>query len=225
MFLNTNNCPIIVPDASLGAYKVANYWSTYADRIQAVHPGRVVLYTSTTSSDINTYNLGGFGNDVSIVSKTYASGIGTLVCDNDITTFGNVFANVEELASIVIPGTVTTIGTEAFSNCTGLQDITLPESLTTIGNYAFNRCTGLTSLIIPKNVTDIGKYGLNCPNMTSLTLLRSTEPVYGDQYALGSSTNDNLVIYVPSHLVDLYKDDYDYGFWDNYRNHFQAIPE
>lgn len=33
---NTNNCPIYVPDASVDAYKAAENWSTYADRIYPI---------------------------------------------------------------------------------------------------------------------------------------------------------------------------------------------
>ena len=36
VFGNTNNCPIYVPTDSVDAYKTANRWSTYADRIQAI---------------------------------------------------------------------------------------------------------------------------------------------------------------------------------------------
>ena len=35
-FDNTNNCPIYVPSASVSAYKSAENWSTYADRIRAI---------------------------------------------------------------------------------------------------------------------------------------------------------------------------------------------
>ena len=35
MFNNTNDCPIYVPTGSVEAYKTAEYWSDYADRIQA----------------------------------------------------------------------------------------------------------------------------------------------------------------------------------------------
>ena len=35
MFISTNNCPIYVPAGSVEAYKTAEYWSDYADRIQA----------------------------------------------------------------------------------------------------------------------------------------------------------------------------------------------
>lgn len=36
VFTNTNNCPIYVPAASVNTYKTAEYWSAYADRIQAI---------------------------------------------------------------------------------------------------------------------------------------------------------------------------------------------
>ena len=36
MFINTNNCPIYVPASSVDAYKTAQYWSDYADRIYAI---------------------------------------------------------------------------------------------------------------------------------------------------------------------------------------------
>ncbi len=36
MFVDTNNCPIYVPAASVDAYKSAQFWSNYANRIQAI---------------------------------------------------------------------------------------------------------------------------------------------------------------------------------------------
>lgn len=37
MFDNTNNAPIYVPTRSVEIYRTEDYWSTYADRIQAIH--------------------------------------------------------------------------------------------------------------------------------------------------------------------------------------------
>lgn len=36
VFDNTGNCPIYVPDASVDAYKAANYWTEYASRIKPI---------------------------------------------------------------------------------------------------------------------------------------------------------------------------------------------
>ena len=43
MFEDTNNCPIYVPAGSLEAYKTAQYWSDYADRIQAIPSSSVPI--------------------------------------------------------------------------------------------------------------------------------------------------------------------------------------
>lgn len=49
---------------------------------------------------------------------------------------------------VVIPGTVTEIGSYAFRNCTGLQSITIPSSVTIIGYEAFLGCTGLRTVTL-----------------------------------------------------------------------------
>ena len=36
VFIDASNCPIYVPSESVNTYKAAEYWSTYADRIQAI---------------------------------------------------------------------------------------------------------------------------------------------------------------------------------------------
>lgn len=43
MFDNTNNTPIYVPVGSVEAYKSAQYWSDYADRIQAIPSSSVPI--------------------------------------------------------------------------------------------------------------------------------------------------------------------------------------
>ena len=75
------------------------------------------------------------------------------------------------LTSVIIPNSVTSIGSGAFYGCTGLTSITIPESVTSIGSSVFNGCTALTSVIIPNSVTSIGSSAFNgCPNLVSVTL-------------------------------------------------------
>ena len=60
-----------------------------------------------------------------------------------------------EITELIIPNSVTRIGSYAFRNCSGLTSVTIPNSVTSIGGYAFYGCYGLTSVTIPNSVTSI----------------------------------------------------------------------
>ena len=58
--------------------------------------------------------------------------------------------------SVVIPDSVTSIGSYAFSNCTDLVSITLGDGVTSIGDYAFERCYNLETVTVGENIISIG---------------------------------------------------------------------
>ena len=58
----------------------------------------------------------------------------------------STFAYCRDLASIIIPDSVTSIGERAFSGCRSLTSITIPEGITSIGNYAFSGCYALAEV-------------------------------------------------------------------------------
>ena len=67
----------------------------------------------------------------------------------------------DNLTSITIPNSVTSIGDSAFWFCRDLTSITIPDSVTSIGSSAFEYCTSLTNITIPDSVTSIGKSAFN----------------------------------------------------------------
>ena len=82
----------------------------------------------------------------------------------------NLYLNGELITELVIPDSVTTIGSYAFSRCSSLTSATIPDSVTTIGDYAFSYCDSLTSITIPDSVTTIGyKAFYFCSSLTSVT--------------------------------------------------------
>lgn len=81
------------------------------------------------------------------------------------------FDGARNLASVVIPESITLIGSEAFDNCENLECISIPNSVTEIGRNAFSCCYKLESIIIPSSVTTI-RYGAfsNCRGLTSMVI-------------------------------------------------------
>ena len=85
-----------------------------------------------------------------------------LVIPNSITSIGSyAFYKCNSLTSVTIPNSVTSIGYSAFAYCRGLTSVTIPNSVTSIGDYAFSGCSSLTSVTIPNNVATIGSNAFN----------------------------------------------------------------
>ncbi len=85
------------------------------------------------------------------------------------TTLG--FWGLTGLTSLILPSSITEIGSESFRGCTGLTSISLGSNLTTIENYAFQGCSSLLSLTIPNTVTYIGSYAFGyCSSLQGVTL-------------------------------------------------------
>ena len=82
--------------------------------------------------------------------------IETLILPNSITRIGSsVFTGSTSLKQIVIPEKVEAIGNYTFGNCTAIENISLPSALRTLGSYAFQGCTSLKEMVIPEYVSSI----------------------------------------------------------------------
>lgn len=87
------------------------------------------------------------------------------------------FSGSPYLFSVVIPGSVVSIGDWAFSQCDRLTSITIPESVNYIGEHAFENC-GLHSVTIPDSVIILYDYVFNdCKSLTTVTLGNSIKHI------------------------------------------------
>ena len=114
---------------------------------------------------------------------------GEIVIPSSVTSIGsNAFQYCTGLTSVTIPNSVTSIGDYAFYGCTGLTSVTIPNSVTSIGDYAFSRCTGLTSVTIGNSVTSIGSNAFQyCTGLTSVTIPNSVTSI--GNYAFNNVPN------------------------------------
>lgn len=66
--------------------------------------------------------------------------------------------NNQEISTLEIPSSVTSIGNNAFYGCSGLTTLNLPSNVTSIGDRAFGYCSNLTSVDLPSSITKMGDF-------------------------------------------------------------------
>ncbi|MFA6860519.1 MAG: leucine-rich repeat protein, partial [Clostridia bacterium] len=141
-----------------------------------------------------------------------------------ITIANSAFENHQELTSIVIPSSVTSIGSGSFRCCSGLTSITIPNSVNSVGssafygcteltsvtistnvtnieNSTFSECSALTSFIIPNNITSIGVSAFSgCTGFTSITLPNSVTSIARNTF---SGCTGLTSITIPSSVTNI----------------------
>jgi uncharacterized repeat protein (TIGR02543 family) len=143
--------------------------------------GAMADYTS--SSPVPWYNFRRFIADVVINDGVTSIGNGAFYSDNWSAIIAPTWSasfndNYNDLTSVTIGNSVSSIGESAFYNCTGLTSVTIGNSVTSIGYNEFYDCSGLKSLAIPNSVTSIGGSAFSgCTGLTSLTIGNSVTSI------------------------------------------------
>ena len=114
------------------------------------------------------------------------------------------------ITKVVLPSTVTSIGTGAFQYCRNLYSIDL-GNVQTIGANAFSYGNKLISITIPDTVTSIGNNCFaSCTYLANVYMMSSTPPTLGT-----SVFGDSVTIYVPAGSGETYKTA---SRWSSYAN-------
>ena len=111
-------------------------------------------------------------NMTTLIKYPGSKQVASYIIPNSVTRIGEgAFGGCTNLTSVTIGNSVTFIASAAFEGCTGLASLTIPNSVTSIAWYAFAGCTGLTSLTIGNSVSHIGNSAFaDCTGLVSLTL-------------------------------------------------------
>ena len=154
--------------------------------------------TSVHISDLDAWCKIDFqSNPLIYAHHLYLNGkeVKDLVIPNSVTSIGSsAFCGCSGLTSVTIPNSVTSIGRYTFEGCIGLTSVTIPNSVTSIGNGAFSGCSGLASIIIPNSVMSIGDdVFYDCSGLTSITIPNSVTSI-GSGTFYGCSSLTSVII-------------------------------
>lgn len=115
---------------------------------------------------------------------------GDIVIPESVNYLGSNFKVVavggfsgDDITSVKIPNSVTSIYDDAFARCYNLASVTIGNGVKSIGDYAFNSCDELKSIKIPNSVTSIGASAFeDCDRLTKVTMGSGVKTIGEDAF-------------------------------------------
>lgn len=93
---------------------------------------------------------------------------------------------------------------QLFINGVPLIDLVIPNTITTIGSYTFNSFVSLNSVVVPESVTLIEHRAFQgCKSLTSVTCEGTTPPIDYEN-SFDNVTYSNAVLHIPETAVEAY---------------------
>ena len=195
---DTSTVLTAIVDGYKYAYTVNGGNATITDFLGPVASTSTGSYDITIPEKLDDHPVTGLGE--SSFSGTYSpdhpknntllsfcNQIQSVTIPESVTSIGkSAFEDCSNLDSLTIKGVATSIGAYAFGSCTSLTSLSLVGSFQTIGDYAFVSC-GMTSLTIDATITSIEKYAFSSRSLTSLSLTGNVQKI-GD-YAFAYCTS------------------------------------
>ena len=125
--------------------------------------------------------------------------------DNPLFYAGELYLNGELVTELVIPDSVTSIGSYAFEGCSSLTSVVIPDSVTSIGYDAFGFCSSLESITIPfvgatKDGTDNTHFGY----IFGATSYKYNTHMYNDYDNSNVPSSLKTVVVTGGSIIDFY---------------------
>ncbi len=145
--------------------------------------GTVVVEQPIKTEIYDIFQYKNLGNYIEIVA-TSTTAKGAVVVPEQIdglpvkSAGDNAFAGNQNITSIKLPDTLTSIGKGAFWGDTALTSITIPDGVTQIKDETFLNCMSLSNVFLPDTLKSIGVRAFyNCNNMISVKIPESVNKI------------------------------------------------
>ena len=179
---------------------------------KAEEPGKTVSSSEPGEGESDyTYNA---LDDGTIEITSYSGSAENIVIPaqidgKSVTRIGNNAFEKSSAKEIVIPDSVTEIGSQAFSGCGKLTGVSIPNSVTTIRDRAFFDCNSLASITIPDSVTDIELQAFcNCTSLKSVTIPASVTYIGDEAFGYYSDIDGSEIKKVDGFKINYVKNTY-----------------
>ena len=120
--------------------------------------------------------------------------LSTVVIPNTVTHIGSFAFFCTSISEVSLSNSLTSIENNVFNSCNFLTSIDIPNTVTSIGDGAFSNCMNLTTANIPDGVTYIGRDAFMFTNLNSLTLPSSLQTIEGCAFSACFNLSGTLVI-------------------------------
>ena len=201
-------------DASTYSYNDSKHWlvATCGCDLKKSEGSHVVVGNSTSCSVCGypvkategvTYDLSSDGTYAEVIGYSGESGIVRIASTYQNLPVKSIYSEAfknSSITAVIIPDSVTSIGSRAFYGCNYLKSVTMGSGVKSIGDCAFGYCGSLTSVTIPDSAINSCNFHYNmfqgCSNLyTEKDYVRYIKINNNDYYLAQEVTNKNLSSY------------------------------
>lgn len=149
-----------------------------SDKSGLITDGTVVLPYKWENCMVTKIGYGAFMN------KNCNAVLKKVIIPSTVSEIGSyAFRSCEALTDINIPGSVTTIGTGVFWDCKKFNYLPVLNHVSEIGQAMFVNCDSLTDILIPENITLIRQEAFSdCNNLKTVNILNDSIQIADDAF-------------------------------------------
>lgn len=156
-----------------------------------------------------TYTITAIGEEAFYSKYDDYDDILTLTIPETVTTIGvKAFSNLKSLEVIRLPQELKEIAPDTFFGCISLEEISFPEGLETVNEYACYNCTSLKSVSFGSKIKHIQYQAFDATCLQSISINATTPPEL-DSNTLNTpniTRNGLIKVYIPAGTKALYEE-------------------
>mgnify|MGYP000109750816 CR=1 FL=1 len=168
-----------------------------------------VVIPETFEYDGTTYTITAIGANAFFSEYGDYDDILTLTIPETVTTIGDhAFAKMKTLEVIRLPQGLKEIASDTFTNCISLEEINFPEGLETLNEYACYNCTSLKSVSFGSKIKNISQLVFDNTCLQSISIDATTPPeIESGTLNSPNITSTGLIkVYIPAGTKALYEE-------------------